>query len=329
MAVKRPPYDVELEPILKAFPELPPLTPEAIEQTQAGMLSMSTPELILTDPAISHEEKTIPGPGGKIELTILRSKTSTGGLRPVIYYMHGGGMLLGSRLFGLNQTFEWIKELDAVLISVEYRLSPKHSNPAQVEDCYAGLQWVSKNAKALGIDGSKIIIAGFSAGGGLAAGVALLARDQGGPKIFAQCLMAPMLDNTTSTASAKQYMNEGSWTGENNIKAWEYYVPGHKTAKDVSIYAAPARAKDLSGLPQAWVDVGGAELFRDEDTAYASKLAEDGVLVELHVWPGGFHAFDAFAPNASLSKSCHATRLAWFKRVLGAQQPAPNVATML
>ena len=227
-------------------------------------------------------------------------------------------MILGSKLFLIEHTFEWIKQLDAVLISVEYRLAPEHPNPAPIEDCYAGLKWVFANAKSLGINTEKVIVAGHSAGGGLSAGLSLLARDCGGPKIFAQCLIYPMLDDRMITASSKQFMNEGTWTGVNNVKAWEWYIPGHLSAKEVSIYAAPARATDLSGLPPTWIDVGGNEVFRDENAAYATKLAEDGNSCELHIWPGAWHGFDTFVPTAALTKSCLDTRLAWFKRILRA-----------
>jgi len=238
-------------------------------------------------------------------------------------------MVLGSKLFMIEGTFDWVKKLDAVVIAVEYRLAPEYPNPAPIEDCYAGLKWVSENTGKLGLDKERIIISGCSAGGGLTAGLALLARDRGGPKVFAQCLICPMLDDRMTSASSRQFMNEGTWTGVNNIKAWEWYVPGHLKAKEVSIYAVPSRATDLSGLPQTWVDVGGNELFRDENTEYASKLAADGVSVELHVWPGGWHAFDFMAPNAKITKICLDTRLAWFRRVLSAPSPPLKAASML
>jgi acetyl esterase/lipase len=282
-----PPYDPELAEIMKAFPPLPPLTHEVIKQQREVLKTISTLEATVgKEPAISHEEIYIPGPGGKIALSILRSRKSAGGSRPAVYYIHGGGMILGTKLFTIEGTFEWIKQLDVVVISVEYRLAPEHPNPAPIEDCYAGLKWVSENTQALGIDVNKIMLAGVSAGGGLAAGLALLARDRGGPKILAQCLIYPMLDDRMQTLSSKQFMNEGTWTGASNIEAWEMYIPGHLNSKAVSIYAAPSRATDLSGLPPTWIDVGGNETFRDENAEYATRLAGDGVSVEFHVWPG-------------------------------------------
>jgi acetyl esterase/lipase len=326
----KPPYDPECEPALNAFPKLPPLTDEVVVQIRKALDAQATPEVTLTDPAISHVEKTIPGPGGSISLSILRSRTSAGGARPGIVYMHAGGMILGSKLFGIQGTFEWIKQLDAIVISVEYRLAPEHPDPAPIEDCYAALKWVSEHVSELGIDPSKLLVAGNSAGAGLAAGLALLARDRRGPKIFAQCLIYPMLDDRMTTVSSLQFADEGTWSGKNNLYAWNALLAGRRGATDVSIYAAPARAKDLSGLPPAWVDVGGNELFRDENVIYASRLAEFGIPVELHVWPGGWHAFDTNAPNTALSNACLQARMTWFKRILTATpSPPKKISAML
>lgn len=182
----------------------------------------------------------------------------------------------------------------------------------------------------LGIDAGKIILAGHSAGGGLAAGLGLLARDRGGPKIFAQCLIYPMLDDRMTTVSSKQYENEGTWSGKSNVYAWNALLQGRRGADDISIYAAPARATDLSGLPPTYIDVGGAELFRDENVNYASKLAEFGVSVELHVYPGGWHGFDSNAPDSALSKACLEARMSWLKRtIVGGPSPLKKIPSML
>lgn len=308
---------------LKNFPSLPQLNDESVRDVRKALDGLATPEAVLTDPAISHVERTIPGSGGSISLSILRSRATAGGARPAILYMHGGGMVVGSKLFGVQGTFEWIKQLDVIVISVEYRLAPEHPDPAPIEDCYAALKWVSANVSTLGIDASKILVAGNSAGGGLAAGLSLLARDRRGPKIFAQCLIYPMLDDRMVTVSSQQYMNEGTWKGINNIYAWNALLSGRAGGTDVSIYAAPTRAQDLSGLPPAWIDVGGAELFRDENVIYASRLAEFGVPTELHVWPGGWHGFDDNAPGTALAKVAHETRLSWLRRTITSTPSLP------
>jgi acetyl esterase/lipase len=223
-------------------------------------------------------------------LSILRSKNSVGGVRPAIYYIHGGGMIFGTRFFLLGSTFQWIKELDITLISVEYRLAPEHPDLAPVEDCYAGLQYVSSHTHELSIDGSKIIVAGGSAGAGLAAGVTLLARDRMGPKIFAQMLIYPMLDDRCNSTSSLQFQKEGTWLLKHSITGWDALLPGRRGGEGVSIYAAPARAESLKNLPQAYMEVGSCEPFRDEDVEFATRLWKDGVQAELHVWPGAWHA---------------------------------------
>ncbi|KUJ08517.1 putative alpha/beta hydrolase protein, partial [Mollisia scopiformis] len=229
--------------------------------------------------------------------------------------MHGGGMILGNR-FTFGDALDWVKELRAILVSVEYRMPPEHPHPAPVEDCYAGLKWISEHASELGINEVRIMTVGPFGGGCVAAGLALLARDRGGPRIHAQCLPYPMLDDRMENVSSKQYFNIGKWQGGINEPAWNFLLDGKRGAEDVSIYAAPARATDLSRLPPTWLDVGAAELFRDEVVAYASKLWEGGVQAELHVWPGCWHAFDAYAPDSALSRLSRETRMKWMKRVL-------------
>jgi acetyl esterase/lipase len=320
------PFDPELDVVMKSLPKQPPLRKEGLQERRNVMSAVMNRESTLTDPSIVHERRTTTGPNGEVKLAILRRKASVGGSRPAIYYIHGGGMIFGSRFFGIDTTFEWIKQLDIVVISVEYRLAPEFPDPAPIEDCYAGLKWVGEHTSELGINPEKVMICGPSAGGGLAAGTALLVRDRGGLKICAQCLIYPMLDDRMITASSQQYMTEGTWTGETNVIAWDWYLAGRRGAKDVSIYAAPARATNLSGLPPTWIDVGAAELFRDENVAYASKLWEAGVQTELHVWEGAWHAFDIFAPASKVGKVCLETRFAWIRRVFAEAEapPAPK-----
>jgi len=159
-------------------------------------------------------------------------------------------------------------------------------------------------------------VIGASGGGNLAAVTTLAARDQGGPGICAQLLCYPVLDDRMDTCSHKQFAGKGLWLGEHNVAAWDMVLRERRGTKDVSVYEVPTRATDLSGLPPTWLDVGSAELFRDEVVAYASKMWEQGGQAELHVWPGGWHSFDGFAPNSALAKVCHETLLAWMKRIL-------------
>lgn len=162
------------------------------------------------------------------------------------------------------------------------------------------------------------MIAGASAGGGLAAGTALLARDRQGPALIGQMLVYPMLDDRDETVSSTQFDGVGMWDRASNRMGWTALLCDRRGTDEVSVYAAPARATDLSGLPPAFIDCGSAEVFRDEDVAYASALWGAGVQAELHVWPGGFHGCDLVAPESKLAKAMMAARDAWVARLLGA-----------
>lgn len=212
--------------------------------------------------------------------------------------------------------------LNAVVANVDYRLAPENPDPALINDCFAGLRWVSANAAELGIDNSRIAITGNSAGGGLAAGTALKARDEKlTPPLKFQCLVYPMLDDRHVSVSSQQIYDIGVWDREANIEAWNWYLgrdasvdPTKQT--DVSIYAAPARATDLSGLPPAYIDVGDLDAFRDEDIEYATKLMHTGIPCELHVVPGAYHAWEVFGPEGKSAKQAVQWRIDAMRRGL-------------
>lgn len=307
-------FDPELGAILATIPEMPPFTKEILP---AFREASATPlEAVLAACPLTHEEVIIDGPGSKLTLSIFRPKagsTSPVGQagRPGIYHIHGGGMIMMNRFAGVEQLSSAITDNNAVLITIEYRLIPEHPAPAQLDDCYAGLVWMFDHAKELGVDPNRIMVAGLSAGGGLSAGVALMARDRNGPKLCAQVLMCPMLDDTVSTHSTNQFATGGSWWKHQNVQAWKWYLDG----KPANQYTSPTRCTDASGLPPTFIDVGALEIFRDEDVAYANKLWAAGVHVELHVWPGAFHAFELLAPQAVLSQLAIKTRADWIGRI--------------
>lgn len=314
----KPPYDPELALILQAMPESPPLTKETLIPMRTVMAALYTPERVFTDPDITHSTQTIPGPIGDIEISTIGKKGSDGKKRGAIYYMHGGGMIVQGLYVGVSMFFDWIKEMDLQLFTVEYRVAPENPHPAPVNDCWAGLKWVFENAGELGVDTGSVMVVGLSAGGGLAAAMTLMARDRGlpgGGKLMASCLICPMLDDRNITTSSQQFLTEGLWKGESNKTAWGWVLSGKRGADDVDPYAAPARAKSLEGLPSTWINVGGAEVFRDECIEYARRLWEAGNDAELHVWRGGWHAFDAAAPDTQLSKVLLATRFDWARRI--------------
>jgi acetyl esterase/lipase len=184
-----------------------------------------------------------------------------------------------------------------------------------LDDCLAGLEWLAEHAEEIGIDLAKIIVAGMSGGGGLAAALCLLTRDGQGPQPLGQILMEPMIDDR-DTFSSRQMEGIVEWDRVINQMVWGHVLGEKRGTDDVSSYAAPARAEDLSGLPPTYLDVGSAETFRDEVVSYASRIWQAGGAAELHVWPGGFHAFEVSVPGAALSQAARAARLTWLRRLL-------------
>ncbi len=318
MSVTRPPFDPELSLTLEAIRDrLPPtVTPEMVQPMRDAPPPVGIDEVLAGRP-VTRTDHTVPGhEGGEIEATVFaRVGHTVAG--PGILRFHGGGMVMGSRFAGIGQTLDWVERFDAVCVSVDYRLAPEHPDPYPVEDCYATLVWAVEHAADLGIDTGLVVVTGPSAGGGLAAGVALLARDRGGPALLGQLLVSPMLDDRNDTVSAHQIDGVGVWDRGSNEMGWNALLGDRRRTDTVSIYAAPARATDLARLPSAFVECGSAEVFRDEDVAYASGLWAAGSQAELHVWPGGFHASDQLAPNARLSTDMTAARDAWMARLLG------------
>ncbi|MFV0132399.1 alpha/beta hydrolase [Streptomyces sp. HMX87] len=317
-----PPFDAELAAALASLGDAarPGLTFEDIAEARRnpGLELLADPDPT-SGGRFAVEDRRVPGPPGgpDVSLLICRPAAPTApGPLPVVYYAHGGGMVLGSNRAGIEVPLEWAAELDAVVVSAGYRLAPEHPYPAAVEDVYAGLLWTAGHAAELGADPGRIVVAGTSAGGGLCAALALLARDRQGPRPLAQLLLSPMLDDRNDTPSARQMAGCGLWDRSANETAWTALLGDRRGGPDVPAYAAPARAEDLSGLPPAFLDVGSAETFRDEVVTYASRIWQAGGVAELHVWPGGFHGFDGLAPGAALTRSARAARLDWLRRLL-------------
>jgi acetyl esterase/lipase len=263
------------------------------------------------------EDRSVPGPQGAPDITLLicRPASATAPV-PVIYHTHGGGMISGDNRTSLPEVLDWAQDMQVAVVSVEYRLAPETRHPGPVEDCYAGLVWTVQNAEELGIDPDRVVVAGASAGGGLTAALTLMARDRGGPALAGQLLMCPMLDDRNDSVSARQLAGRGVWDCISNDTGWSALLGSARGGPDVSPYAAPARATDLSGLPPTFIDVGSAETFRDEDVDYASRIWQAGGVAELHVWPGGFHGYYAMAAHAQIAQETRAARLRWLRRLL-------------
>ncbi|KAH8805192.1 esterase LipW [Xylogone sp. PMI_703] len=314
----RPPIDPEIAASLSKllFPQISGISDEIVSMMRTAT---ATPPSFLDDLAsrgIAHREATIgrtDGSDSLITLSILQPASEPTKPRPCLYWMHGGGLHWGDRLHTLEMPTDIILECDAVCVSVEYRLAPEHSYSATIEDCYSGLKWTREHAQELGIDIDRIMVGGTSAGGGLAAATAILCRDRGGPKICAQCLICPMLDDRVETVSSRQFANKDDFISRDVFTgAWKSTLAKEVSGKKIT---PPGRMEDLSGLPTAYLDAGSAEVLRDETVAYASKLWEKGVQAELHIWAGGIHGFDIFFPSAEVAQDARRAQVSWFKRV--------------
>lgn len=312
---KRPPFDPAVRVALDAMEAggiFAPLTAESIPM----MRQYAVPE-DLTRFDLEQLEFTVPGhEGAELALTVLRRRGHSE-IGPGIFHVHGGGMVMGTRMTGVSLVAPWIVAHNAVAATVEYRLAPENPDPIPVEDCYSALLWFVENADRLGMDPRRVVIAGASAGGGLAAGVSLLSRDRGGPELLGQFLLCPMLDDRDDTVSTRQFDGLGLWDRGSNRVGWESLLGVRRGSDEVSIYAAPARADDLSGLPSTYIDAGSAEVFRDEVVTYASQLWRDGIDAELHVWPGGTHGWEALMPDSPLARAATEVRTSWVNRLFG------------
>lgn len=320
--MKHPEFDEEFADALAAIRSYDPITRETIPQVRAAYASglPGVPPVDLTcGGSVLVADEVIPGHGDDPDLTVLVLRPSKGVDHPVpcLYYIHGGGMIIGDRRDGVDFLLPYVREGRAVIVSVEYRLAPEHPDPGPVNDCYAGLSWVHDNAPALGVDPDRLMVVGPSAGGGLAAGTALLARDLGHPSISHQILISPMLDDRMTTPSSRMLEREGAWDRNDNRLGWDCLLGHRRGGTDVSVYAAPARATDLTGLPRTFIDVGSVDTFRDEDLQFAQHLSEAGVNVDMHLWGGAFHGFTLSAPDAAISKAAQATRDEFIRRAIG------------
>ncbi len=251
---------------------------------------------------VNSKDLSIPGPEGAPEITARLYKPKNGmESKPGMLWIHGGGYILGDLDVDDHNLRQMCINTGCVILSTNYRLAPEDPFPAPVEDCYASLKWLVENSETLGIDKSRIAIGGGSAGGGLAAGLAIMARDRGEIEIVFQLLIYPMIDDRNITPSSHTITDPRTWDREKNIFAWKAYLGEMPDSGKVSPYAAPARAEDLSGLPPAYIAVGELDLFLDEDIEYAQRLLQAGVPTELHVYPGATHGFDSIL-TAEVSK---------------------------
>lgn len=307
--------DPQLLPMLETMPTLDLRTEAlpAIRQAIGGRIRQMLP-----DPPIAPVEKVIDGADGPVSVFWYDPSPGATG-RAALLHLHGGGMVLGSAREMSDGPSALAARTGVPVASVEYRLAPETAFPGPQEDCYAALVWLAGSNAELGIDPQRIAVTGESAGGGLAAAVAQMARDRGGPKLIAQILTYPMLDHRVGSSADpwhNRHTGEFIWTRDSNRFGWASLRGDYKIDDARKGWFSPSLADELAGLPPTWIGVGSLDLFFDENLDYARRLADAGVPVELHAYPGAFHGFD-MQKDADVSKAFARDRLRGIGRLLG------------
>lgn len=269
----------------------------------------------------ARTEMTVPAVSGGTPVRVrVYRPTGADGPLPGVVFVHGGGFTVGP-LEWFDTYCDWYSSAArAVVISVGYRLAPAHTFPAPLDDLEAVWRWLHQDPEAAGIDPGRLVLAGSSAGAAIAAGFTLRTRDSGGSQPRLLLLHGPVLDDRHQTASSREATDPRDWNRSGSLLAWEAYLGCPPGSPGVSVYAAPGRAPDVSGLPPTFVSTGGAELARDEAVDFSVRLAQAGVPVELHVYPGAMHGFDVIVPDAALSVASRSAVTEALRRALGTRR---------
>jgi len=255
------------------------------------------------------------GGSASIRLRIYQPANHTSAA-PVLIWMHGGGYIIGKPEMEDTLCIQFVRELGISIVSVDYRLAPKHPFPAGLDDCYSALMWAKHNSKQLGFDATRIAVGGTSAGGGLAAALTQLAYDRKEVSPIFQLLTYPMLDDRTVLRTDIDDSNSPTWSQKSNRFGWESYLAKKYGSDEIPTYSVPARREDLSGLPPAWIGVGTLDVFYKEDMAYAQRLKEAGVACDLNIVEGAFHGFDVFDPQLSIVQEFRKSQIAALRKYL-------------
>ncbi len=289
-----------------------PAARKMMDDLAAAQMAKATPI-----EGISSSDHRAPGPAGAPDVFVrVYQPTDRPTTLPALLWIHGGGYVLGSVERDDLMAKHLARVGQCVVASVEYRLAPEHPFPAPVEDCYAALKWLAAHSADFGVNKSRIAIGGASAGGGLAAGLALLTRDRAEVEVAFQLLIYPMIDDRNIAPASGTTLDTFVWSRQNNLMGWRAYLGREPGGAAVSPYAAASRATNLKGLPPAYIPVGDLDLFLDENITYAQRLLAAGVPTELHVYSGGFHGFNGFVPGAEISRRFNGERDAALKRAL-------------
>jgi acetyl esterase/lipase len=307
--------DPELQPIVDLLPSIDLSDPPASRRAFEEMIEAMRAEIPGIE-ALDIDDRRIPGWEGDpdVPVRVYRPKQVAGRI-PGILLIHGGGFVVGNLESEHVSGVSLALSIGAVVVSVDYRLAPEHPYPAGLHDCYSALRYLAEQAEALGVDPTRIALSGASAGGGLGAATALLARDLGGPALCFQMLHIPELDDRLETPSMVRFVDSPLWNQPLAVESWRYYL-GELHGGDVPAYAAPARATDLTGLPPAYISTAENDPLRDEGILYALALLRAGVSVELHQFPGTFHG-SALVAGAAISKRSQHEATVALRRALG------------
>lgn len=241
----------------------------------------------------------------------------TAGCGAALFWIHGGGLLIGRASMNDDLCARYARDLDLVVVSTNYRLAGKHPYPAAIDDCFRAWLWLQENAAGLRAEPGRMAISGQSAGGGLAASLAQRIFDAGGIQPAAQALLCPMLDDRTAAREELDAVNHRMWNNRNNRAGWSAYLDQPAGMRDVPDYAVPARRRDLTGMPPAWIGVGDIDLFYEEDKSYSEQLRACGVACEFHVAAMAPHAFELLAPHSSLAKAFFESNYSFLRSTLG------------
>jgi acetyl esterase len=312
--------DPELAAIVDLLPKMDLVDPVAARQAFQAMLAGITFEIPGIE-TLEIEDRLVPGheDDPDVSVRVYRPKELAAGSRvPGIVMIHGGGFVIGSVEVEHAGAAQMAISTGAVVVSVDYRLAPEHPYPAGLHDCYAALTHLADEAHALGVDRDRVALAGTSAGGGLAAATALLARDRGGPAVCFQLLHIPELDDRLQTGSMQAFVDSPMWNRPLAVQSWQAYLGPLYGEADVPAYAAPARAVDLSGLPPAYISTAENDPLRDEGIDYAQRLLQAGVSVELHQFPGTFHG-SMVVTAAAVSRRAHRESTLVLRQALGVE----------
>jgi acetyl esterase/lipase len=292
------------------------LSHDSVQAVRSAFAQMRASQL--TD-AVERSDHVVDDVNG-VTVRVHRPKGFDGDL-PCLFWMHGGGLVLGSAAVDDERFDRWCPMFGIIGVSVDYRLAPETPYPGPLEDCYSGLRWVHDHCADLGIDASWIGVGGASAGGGLAAGLSLLARDRGELAIAGALLIYPMLDDRATTVSST--WDDPMWSPSANRYGWTAYLGDARGGPDVPPYAAAARATDVAGLPPTFIGVGGLDVLSDESIDFAVRLRHAGVPVELHVYPGAPHGFDAVTPTAPIARRAKHDQETWLDTQLRRRTAVP------